>query len=103
VLHVSDRRARYDVMTSDSAELYVNVFHLHPLPSCVRGLLNEVAAGRAMTATCGGATSATRRQADQQLPRYSRIPGIDTPRRARAQSTARPAGCWSLRAWPSAT
>ena len=32
VLHVADRRERYDVMTVDSAELYLNVFHLAPEP-----------------------------------------------------------------------
>jgi len=43
VLHVADRRARYDVMTVDCAELYVNVFHLGGDPRKQwRALLNEV-------------------------------------------------------------
>jgi len=43
VLHVADRRDRYDVMTVDSAELYLNVFHLAPEPAAWwRGLMHEV-------------------------------------------------------------
>ena len=43
VLKIADRRQRYDVMTIDCAELYVNVFHLAPEPRAWwRGLLNEV-------------------------------------------------------------
>lgn len=43
VLHIADRRERYDVMTVDCAELYVNVFHLGGKPQREwRRLLNEV-------------------------------------------------------------
>lgn len=43
VLRLADRRERYDVMTADSAELYVNVFHLGGDASRKwRALLQEV-------------------------------------------------------------
>jgi arginine utilization protein RocB len=43
VLHVADRRERYDVMTVDCAELYANVFHLGGNPKREwRKLLSEV-------------------------------------------------------------
>lgn len=43
VLHIADRRERYDVMTVDCAELYANVFHLGGDPKRRwRELLNEV-------------------------------------------------------------
>jgi arginine utilization protein RocB len=43
VLHVADRRKRYDVMTADCAELYLNVFQLAPEPGAWwRELLGEV-------------------------------------------------------------
>lgn len=41
-LHVGDGRGRYDVMTCDYGEAYVNVFHLAPEPKAYwRGMLNE--------------------------------------------------------------
>jgi len=42
-LHVGDGRGRYDVMTCDYGEAYVNIFHLAPEPQVWwRGMLNEV-------------------------------------------------------------
>jgi len=43
VLHIADRRERYDVMTMECAELYVNVFHLGGEPKRQwRKLMDEV-------------------------------------------------------------
>lgn len=78
VLHIADRRERYDVMTADCAELYANVFHLAPDPAqWWHGLLNEV---RRLTRLYD--RELRRRyqrfvaKADQPLPRYPHKPEV---------------------------
>jgi len=78
VLHMGDRRQRYDVMTLDCAELYVNVFHLSPEPQAWwRALLNEV---RRLVNRYD--IELRRRynrfvaKSDQQLPRYDQTPEV---------------------------
>ena len=72
VLHAGDRRARYDVMTLDYAELYANVFHVGGRAKLLwRELLSEVRRltrrwERALRLRYNRFTA----RADLQLPRY---------------------------------
>lgn len=78
VLHMGDRRQRYDVMTLDNAEVYVNVFHLAPQPQpWWRALLNEVR--RLVRRYDRDMRRRYQRfvaKADQPLPRYTRLPEV---------------------------
>jgi len=78
VLHMGDRRVRYDVMTSDSAEVYVNLFHLAPEPtSWWQQLIGEVRRlVRRFDRDMRRRYQRYVAKADQELPRYSRIPEV---------------------------
>jgi arginine utilization protein RocB len=78
VLHIADRRERYDVMTMECAELYVNVFHLGGNPKREwRRLIDEV---RRLTKLWDRQQRLRYNRfvarADVRLPRYEQTPEV---------------------------